>query len=127
MPSLSLAHRVNETAHTLVVRRIEPEHAGKNIVGFFDAAEPPQAETVAMQTPEEGPVVGVPPEKNAVEVFPEGEFADSHPDFVMADGRLGIATEGEHAEVRVCIETAEIRDEKVHERAACLSVRHRPL
>ena len=123
MPSFSFAHRVNEKAHTLVVRRIEPEHAGKNIVGLFDAAEPPQAETVAMQTPEEGTVVGVPPEKDAVEVFPEGELTDPHPDFVMADGRLGIAGEGEHAEVRMGIETAEISNEEAHEGEARLSVR----
>ena len=66
MPSFSFAHRVNEKADTLVVRGVEPEHAGKNIVGFFEPAEPPQAETVAMQTPEEGTVVGEPPEKDAV-------------------------------------------------------------
>jgi hypothetical protein len=45
MPNLSLAHIVNHAAHTLIVRRIEPEHAGKNLFGFFDA---PQAETVAI-------------------------------------------------------------------------------
>ena len=71
MPGLSLAHVMDEEAHTLVVGRVEPEHAGKHRIGFLDAAQPPEAETVAIQAPEERTVVDVPPGKKPLEVFSE--------------------------------------------------------
>ena len=40
MPRLTVAHAMDEEAHTLVVCRVEPEHAGKNVIGFFEPAEP---------------------------------------------------------------------------------------
>jgi hypothetical protein len=48
MPRLTVAHVMDEEAHTLVVCRVEPEHAGKNLIGFFEPAEPPQTETIAI-------------------------------------------------------------------------------
>ena len=48
MPRLTVAHVMDEEAHTLVVCRVEPEHAGKNVIGFFEPAEPPQTETIAI-------------------------------------------------------------------------------
>jgi len=48
MPRLTVAHVMDEEAHTLVVCRVKPEHAGKNVIGFFEPAEPPQTETIAI-------------------------------------------------------------------------------
>lgn len=48
MPRLTVANVMDEEAHTLVVCRVEPEHAGKDIIGFFEPAEPPQTETIAI-------------------------------------------------------------------------------
>ena len=48
MPRLTVAHVMDEEAHTLVVRRVEPEHAGKNLIGFFESAEPPETETIVI-------------------------------------------------------------------------------
>ena len=48
MPRLTVAHAMDEQAHTLVVCRVEPEHAGKNVISFFEPAEPPQTETIAI-------------------------------------------------------------------------------
>ena len=75
-----------------------------------------------MQAPEERAVVDVPPGKKPIEVFSEGELADPHANLVVTDGFLGIVIEGKIAEVRVGIETAEIRTKEVHERAVCFTV-----
>jgi hypothetical protein len=48
MPRLTVAHVMDQEAHTLIVCRVEPEHAGKNLIGFFEPAEPPQTETIAI-------------------------------------------------------------------------------
>ncbi len=48
MPCLPVAYVMDEEAHTLVVCWVEPEHAGKNVIGFFEPAEPPQAQTIAI-------------------------------------------------------------------------------
>jgi len=48
MPRLTVGHVMDEEAHTLVVCRVEPEHTGKDVIGFFEPAEPPQAETIAI-------------------------------------------------------------------------------
>jgi hypothetical protein len=48
MPRLTVAYAMDEEAHTLVVCRVEPEHAGKNVIGFFEPAEPPETETIAI-------------------------------------------------------------------------------
>ena len=88
MPRLSLTYVIDEEAYTLVVCRVEPEHAGKHCIGFFDAAEPPEAETVAIQAPEERAVIDVPPGKKPFEVFSEGELADPHANLVVTDGFL---------------------------------------
>ena len=48
MPRLTVSYVMDEEAHTLVVCRVEPEHAGKNVIGFFEPAQPPQTETIAI-------------------------------------------------------------------------------
>ena len=122
IPSLSIAHVINDTAHALVVGRVEPEHAGKNLFRFFEPTEPPETETIAVQTPEERTVVDVPPGKKTLEVFSERELTDAHAHLVVTDGFLRFVIEGNLAEVRMGIETPEISDEEVHERAVCFTV-----
>jgi hypothetical protein len=39
---------MDKEAHTLVVCRVEPEHPGKNVFGFFEAAEPPETKAVTI-------------------------------------------------------------------------------
>ncbi len=82
-PGLSLFHVVEVKTCTLVVARIEPEHTGKYLFCFPDAAEPPQAEAVTVQTAEERSIVYASPRKETVKILAEGELADLDPDLVI--------------------------------------------
>ena len=120
MPGLSLFHVVEVKARALVVGGIEPEHAGKYFFRIPHPAEAPQAKTVAVKTAEERTVVCAAPGKETVKVLAEGEFSDLHPYVVVTDRGIGIAGEGEVAQMTVGVETAEIGNKDVHEHAARL-------
>jgi hypothetical protein len=87
MPGLSLFHVAEVRTCTLVVGRIEPEHAGKYLFCFPEPAEPPQAEAVTVQTAEERSIVYASPRKETRKILPEGELADLDPGFWSRRGR----------------------------------------
>ena len=112
MPNLPLSDLAKQEAHSLVVRRIEPEHTSKNLLCLFEPAKTPQTEAIAMHTPKEGAVVDVSPVKHAVEAFAKGELPDPNPNLIVTDGLLGRMIEGEVAQVGVSIQTPQIRGKK---------------
>jgi len=117
MPNLPLSDFVKQEVHSLVVRRIEPEHTSKNLLCFFKLAKTPQTEAIAMHTPKEGAVVDVSPVKHAVEAYAERELPDPNPNLIVADSLLGRMIEDEVAQVGVSIQTPQIRGKKSHELA----------
>ena len=118
MPCCSFFHVIEVKPRTLVVGRIEPEHAGKHFFCVPEPAEAPEAEAVAVETAEEGTVVGTCPGEEAVEVLPQGEFPDLHPHVIGADCHVGIMGEGEVPQVGVSVQAAKIGSEEVHEDTA---------
>ena len=71
MPGPSLSHVFEAGAYALVIGRTEPEHAGKHLFRIPRPAEAPQADTVAVETPEEGAVASPLPGEKTVEALTE--------------------------------------------------------
>ena len=107
MPGLPPLHIVKVEACALVVRRVQPEHAGEHFLCISQPAKAPQTQAITVETPEERTIVNAPPGKETVKVLAEGELSDFDSHIIMAGCHIRVADKSEVSQMRMGIETAE--------------------
>ena len=115
LPVEAGADFVEQKSGALIVRGIQPEHAGENAGGFIESAKTPETQTISVQATQKWPVIGITLGQQTVETGAEGYLADCQPDRVVADGVLRKVVELQIAEVRVGIEAAQVGFAHIHQ------------
>ena len=74
---------LGQESHSLVVRRVEPEHPVKDTLSLVKTSQAPQAQPVAAHASQKRAVVDVTPQEHAVETIAEGQFSDTKADLYL--------------------------------------------